>query len=109
MSKMIKNLDTLKATQQGNIPTKTIKDNKGLFQFFIYVSFNNAVCKGVFSGKQNFSDIKPIRKKNPKMKRKSYRPAWILPKSLKLFEHCMYNKINSYFDKILSKHLWVLK
>ena len=31
MSKIINNLDTSKATQQGDIPTKIIKDNKDLF------------------------------------------------------------------------------
>ena len=30
-------------------------------------------------------------------------------KMIKLFEHGMYNQINSYFEKILSKDLWVLK
>ena len=31
LSKIINNLDTLKTTQQGDITTKTIKDNKDLF------------------------------------------------------------------------------
>ena len=31
ISKIINNLDTSKATQQGDIPTKIIKDNKGIF------------------------------------------------------------------------------
>ena len=46
------------------------------------MSFNNAVCKGVFSDKQNFSDIKPKCKKESKNEKKSYRPAWVLPKWL---------------------------
>ena len=48
MSKIINNLDTSKATQQGDIPTKITKDNKDLFSYFISASFDNAVNKGVF-------------------------------------------------------------
>ena len=48
ISKIINNLDTLKATQQGDIPTKIIKDNKDLFSYFISASFNNTVTKSVF-------------------------------------------------------------
>ena len=47
MHKSVKsnNLNTSKATQQGDIPTKVIKDNKGHFSYFISASFNNAVNK----------------------------------------------------------------
>ena len=43
ISKIINNLDSSKATQQGDIPTKIIKDNEDLFSYFISASFNNAV------------------------------------------------------------------
>ena len=33
--KIINNLDTSKATQQDDIPTKIIKDNKDLFRIFL--------------------------------------------------------------------------
>ena len=38
VSKIINNLDTSKATQQGNIPTKIIKDNKDLFHILFLQS-----------------------------------------------------------------------
>ena len=63
ISKIINNLDTSKATQQGDIPTKIIKDNKDLFSYFISASFNNAVNKGVFPNELKQADIKPIYKK----------------------------------------------
>ena len=47
MSKIINNLLTSKATKQGDIPTKIVKDNKDLFSYVISASFNNAVNKGV--------------------------------------------------------------
>ena len=52
----INNLDTSKATQQGDIPTKIIKDNKDLFSYFISASFNNAVNKGVFPNELKQAD-----------------------------------------------------
>ena len=57
-SKIINNLDTSKATQQGDIPTKIIKDNKDLFLYFIFASFYNAVNKGVFPDELKHADIK---------------------------------------------------
>ena len=63
MSKMINNLDTSKATQQGDIPTKIIKDNKDLFSSFISPSFNNAANMGVFPNELKQGDIKLIYKK----------------------------------------------
>ena len=56
-------MDTSKATQQGDFPTKTIKDNKDLFSYFISASFDDAVNKGVFPVKVKHADIKPIYKK----------------------------------------------
>ena len=63
MSKIINNLDISKSTQQGDIPTKIIKDNKDLFSSFISANFNNAVNKGVFTNELKQADIKPICKK----------------------------------------------
>ena len=48
ISKIINNLDTSKSTEQGDIPTKIIKDNKFFFSYFISASFNNSVTNGVF-------------------------------------------------------------
>ena len=60
ISKIINNLDTSKVTQQGDISTKIIKDNKYHFSYFISASFSNAVNKGVFPDELKHADIKPI-------------------------------------------------
>ena len=60
ISKIINNLDTSKVTQQGDISTKIIKDNKDHFSYFISASFSNAVNKGVFPDELKHADIKPI-------------------------------------------------
>ena len=65
ISKVINNLNTSTVTQQGNISTKTVKDNKDLFLYFMSANFNSAVNKGEL--KQ--VDIAPIYKKNQEMKK----------------------------------------
>ena len=63
ISKITNDLDTSKATQQDDTPTKIIKDNKDLFSNFTSASFNNAVSKGVFPDELKQADIKPIYEK----------------------------------------------
>ena len=103
-SKIINNLDTSKATQQGDIPTKIIKHNKDLFSYFISTSFNNAVNKGVFLNELKQADIKPICKKESRNEKENYRPISILPNLSKVFERCMYDQLKDHFDKLLSKY-----
>ena len=104
MSKIINNLDTSKATQQGDIPTKIIKDNKDLFSYFISASFNNAVNKGVFPNELKQADIKPIYKKESRNEKENYRPVSILPNLSKIFERCMYDQLKDHFNRLLSKY-----
>ena len=97
IKKIINNLDTSKATRQGDIPTKIIKDNKDLFSYFISASFNNAVNPNEL--KQ--ADIKPIYKKESINEKENYRPVSILPNLSKIFERCMYDQLKDHFDKLL--------
>ena len=75
------------------------------FSYFISASFSNAVNKGVFPGRFSFlhADTKPIYKKESRNEKENYRSVGILPNLSKLFEHCMYDQLKDYFDKILSK------
>ena len=101
ISKIINNLDKSKATQQGDIPTKIIKDNKDLFPYFISASFNNAVNKGVFPDELKQADIKPIYKKESRNERENYRLVSISPNLSKIFESCISDQFKGHFDKLL--------
>ena len=90
-SKIINNLDTSKARQQGDIPTKIIKDNNDLFSYFISASFNNAVNKDIFPDELKQADIKPIYKNESRNEKENYRTVSISPNLSKIFEHCMYD------------------
>ena len=104
ISKIINNLDTSKATQQVDIPTKIIKDNKDLFSCFISASINNAVNKGVFPNELKQVDIKPIYKKESRNKKENYRPINILSNLSKIVARCIYYQFKDHFDKPLSKY-----
>ena len=75
-SKIINNLDTSKATHQGHIPTKIIKDNKNLIHILLN---NNAVNKDVFPDKLKHADTKPIYKTESGIEKEIYRPVSTLP------------------------------
>ena len=81
-----------------------MKDNKDLFSYFIFASFNNAVSKGVFPNELKQADIKSIYKKESRNEKENYRPVSILPNLSKIFERCMYDQLKDHFDKLLPKY-----
>ena len=83
ISKIINNLDTSKATQQGDIPTKIIKDIKDLFSYFISASFNNTVNKGVFPDELKHVDVKPIYKKESRNEKENCKTCKYFTKFIK--------------------------
>ena len=101
---IVNSLDTSKATQQGDIPTKNIKDDGELFHIFFSASFNNAEDKGVFLSELKQADIKPIYQNESRNEKENYRSVSILPNLSKIFERCMYDQLKDHFDKLLSKY-----
>ena len=100
ISKIINNLDTSRATQQGNIPAKVIKYNKELFSYVISPSLSNAVNKGVFLDKLKHADVKPIYNNESRNEKENYGPVSILPNLSKVFKLYMHDQLKDYFDKI---------
>ena len=101
ISKIINNLDTSRATQQGNIPAKVIKYNKELSSYVISPSLSNAVNKGIFLDKLKHADGKPIYNNESRNEKENYRPVSILPNLSKVFKLYMHDQLKDYVDKIL--------
>ena len=101
ISKIINNLDTSRATQQGNIPAKVIKYNKELSSYVISPSLSNAVNKGIFLDKLKHADGKPIYNNELRNEKENYRPVSILPNLSKVFKLYMHDQLKDYVDKIL--------
>ena len=92
ISNIINNFDTSKATQQGDIPEKIIKDNKDLFSCFISPRVYTTVKKGAFPDELKHADIKPVYKKESRNEKETYRPESILRNLLKIFECCIHDQ-----------------
>ena len=63
-------LQSNKATQNTNIPTKLIKDNAYIFAEFIFISLNKWIEQSVFPSKLKLANITPVHKKTQKVQKK---------------------------------------
>ena len=99
----IQNLNSKKAMQQNDIPVKLLKENNDSFSYVIYRNFNNSIYEDCFPYILKTADLTPVYKKEEKFLKQNYRPVSILPNISKMFERCLYDQINTYFENILSK------
>ena len=99
----LNNLDSKKACQANDIPTKLIKDNIDIFNNLILKDFNNSLDKFLFPADLKNAEVVPVFKKGDKTNKESYRPVSILSNISKVYERCIYDQICSFFDTILSK------
>ena len=98
------NLDSSKACQDSDIPTKVIKSNSDIFTDALHSEFNRSLETSVFPLSIKLANVTPAHKKGNRSEKDNYRPVSILLNLLKVFERCIYNQIVQFFDKILSKH-----
>ena len=61
--KEIKMLQSNKATQNTDIPTKLIKNNADIFAEFIFLSLNKCIEQSIFPSKLKLANIAPVHKK----------------------------------------------
>ena len=101
--KEIKNLDTSKASQVSDIPTKIIKTNCDIFSNFIHSSYNKTIEKSEFPRALKLADVTPIFKKGERTEKGNYRPVSILSNLSKIYERIIYNQLLSFFDTKFSK------
>ena len=102
--KEIKMLQSNKATQNTDIPTKLIKDNADIFAEFIFISLNKCIEQSVFPSKLKLANITPVHKKNSKSSKENYRPVSILSNISKVYEKFMFKQMSEYFESFLSKY-----
>ena len=102
----IKQLDTRKACQDTDVPSKIVKMNSDIFADVLHQNFNDAIATSVF--KQNLKNayVTPVFKKGDRNSETNYRPVSILPNASKIYERCLYKQMSKFFDKILSKCQW---
>ena len=96
--KILQNIDSKKATQQGDIPVRIIKENRFAFSKILSEMFNFYINSKNFPNGLKKADVKPVFKKDCPFDKTNYRPIRILPVLSKVFERCLYDQINECTD-----------
>ena len=74
MLKIIENIDSEKAAQQGDIPARIIKENKLTFSKVLAEIFNFYIDSNNFPNGLKKADIKPVYKKDDPFDKTNYIP-----------------------------------
>ena len=90
----VRKLQTTKTTQQNDITTKILKENSEVFARYFHKNINFCIENLIF-----LSDFQKKSKTS-----KDNRPISILPNVSKIYERCLYNQMQTYFDNLLSKY-----
>ena len=104
IKKEIQNLDTKKACQDTDIPTKIINKNFDIFADFIFQNLNHGIAFSVFPSNIKNANITPVHKKDSKNIESNYRPVSILSNISKIYERCLYSQIANFFEQKFSNY-----
>ena len=102
--KEIVNLNTSKACQDTDVPTKILKENADIFAYFLHTNFNEFVKKSKFPSALKQANITPVFKKGERECKNNYRPVSIFSNVSKIFQRIIFRKISNYMDSFFSKH-----
>ena len=98
------NLNTAKTSQKTDIPTRILKQNSGFFSEYFYENINCCIKNSAFPLDLKIADVTPIHKKKSKSSKDNYRPVSILPNISKIYERCLFDQMETFFENILSKY-----
>lgn len=90
--------------QQLDIPTKILRANSEFFTRFFSSNINQCLEVDIFPFDLKTADVTPGYKKKSKNSKDNYRPVSILSNISKIYERCIYEQIENYFNNILSKY-----
>ena len=97
-------METSKACQDTDIPTKIIKENADIFADILLARFNDSVEKSNFPSFLKKANITPVFKKGDRNSKDNYRPVSILPNISKIFERCIFRQLYRFMFEFLSKY-----
>ena len=102
--KIVNTLDTAKTSQQSDIPSKSLKQNSDHFAEYFYENINQYISKSIFPSDLKLADVIPVYKNKSNNSKDNYRPVSILSNISKIYERCIYDQIQLFFDSLLSKY-----
>ena len=101
----IKSLKVSKASQQSDIPTRILIYNSEYFASYFHENINYFLGESLlFPRDLKLADITPAYKKKSRSSKDNHKPVSILSNISKIYERCIYDQIQNYFDQILSKY-----
>ena len=103
--KEILNLSSKKATKNGDIPAKILKESVDIYIKEITFIINDSIENGILPDDLKLSDVSPIFKKEDSFKKETYRPASILPHMSNVFERILYKQIDIFVTTKFSPYL----
>ena len=86
IEKEIFDLETKKASQISDIPTKLIKENVDVFAYFLCTRINSSIKSSLFPSCFKFANVTPLHKKGRKDVKQNYILVSILPAVSKIYE-----------------------
>ena len=98
------NLNVSEASQQRDVSTKKLIENSEYFLLHFYKNINHCLEQSLFPHDLKLADAAPVYKKKFKASKNNYRPVSILSNTSKKYERCVYDQIQTCFDKVLSKY-----
>ena len=82
---------------------KILNKNSDVLARYFHASINFSIENSIFSSDLKVANVTPAFKKKSKTSKHNCRPIRILPNISKIYERCVYNQTQTYFDEILSK------
>ena len=102
--KKTNDLDTTKASQQSDVPTKILKQNSDYFAGYFCRDINPCISKSMFPPDLKLANVTPVYKNKSKNSKDKYRPVSILSIIFTIYKRCLYDETQVFFDSILCKY-----
>ena len=99
----IQKLNTKKASQLNDIPTKYIKKFSDVFTPVITDDYNNCIAIGIFPECFKTAEVIPTYKKDKPTEKTNYSPISILSNIFKIYERLMHDNMSDYFNDVFIK------
>ena len=103
----LKDINPKKATTDGNIPPKILKQSSSVASPVLLELLNKSFISCVFPESLKLADITPVLKKKDPLNKSNYRPVSVLPIISKIFLKIMQKQMNQYMNPHLSTYLCV--
>ena len=101
----IMNLNSKKATCQGAIPAKILKQFCDSYLPIITKIINESITEETFPNELKLAEVTPVFKKLDCMNKENYKPISLLSHMSKVFERILYNQLNDFMKDKLSNIL----